>query len=184
MTQLHNLFQAVLAAGNVTALGRLSRLTKLRVTCSMTSAAAWLPGLAACSRLRELRLDYNDLRELPKSAVSDLSELTLLDLQRCRLTALPAALGGMTALRCLDVSLQRAELTLAAGDVGAVRSLARLERLDIVPRSGDVSADRARFLRDMAAACPGVKFVTERYAPGMPLGISNDFGELIRYLPF
>ncbi len=174
----------MLAAGNVTALGRLSRLTKLRVTCSMTPAAAWLPGLAACSRLQELRLDHNDLRELSKAELSLLKDLTLLDLQRCRLTGLPAELAGLSALRRLDVSLQRAELTLAAADVGTVRSLPRLERLDIVPRSGDVSADRARILSDTAVACPGVKFVTERYAPGMPLGISNDFGELIRYLPF
>lgn len=101
---------------------RLSLLTQLRVTRCGSPAEWWLSHIAACTGLRELLLDGNDLDKFAK--VPALAQLTLLDLRRCHLSALPPTLSRLTALQALDVSLQQGDallLTLTASLMGLAR---------------------------------------------------------------
>lgn len=114
-------------------LGRLPRLTALRVTGSRAPVTQWLLRLPACTRLRGLLLDsrlLNGTAELPC-----LTRLTVPDQKWCQPGALPRSLSRLAALERLDVSVQRAgQLSRTPSDVDAVRSLPRLAAVDATVR--------------------------------------------------
>lgn len=120
--------------GDMHRLCGLRSLQQLGVTLRNTTGDIQPPPLPAdafqLSSLRSLRLMYCNIGVAPLlPAATLLPHLTLLQIERCSIAEVPAAVAHMSQLRCLSITMNRELLSLPL--------LARLTALSVLDLSGN-----------------------------------------------